>query len=177
MRRFDWRAALDRLRRLWRRSLRVRTVAITVALSAIAVTIIGAYISTSVRTNLFESRKDQVVAEAGRAATSAQEIFTTAGEASEAQDLESVIVDARRRDQRDRSRRRRSSRSCGRPDQEGQAPFIDRASDAWDPAMASDSLRAAVLEQRRRHRVVAVALDRRSVGDRQRSRRSSRARC
>jgi len=82
VRRVDWRAGLDRLRRLWSRSLRLRTVAITVALSAIAVTVIGAYISTSVRTNLFESRKDQVVIEAGRAATSAQEVFTAAGEAS-----------------------------------------------------------------------------------------------
>jgi len=96
VRRFDWRAWLVRLRRLWSRSLRIRIVAITVALSAIAVTIIGAYIATSVRTNLFESRKDQIVIEAGRAATSAQEVFTSAGEASEAQDLESVFDAAAR---------------------------------------------------------------------------------
>jgi two-component system sensor histidine kinase MtrB len=145
VRRYDWRAALDRLRRLWRGSLRLRTVAITVILSALAVTIIGAYISTSVRSNLFESRKDQVVAEAGRAATSAQSVFTTAGEAPEAQDLESVIVDA--------VGAIRGAVSTAplvailrAPGQEGQAPFIDRASDTWDPSMAADSLRSAVLE-------------------------------
>jgi two-component system sensor histidine kinase MtrB len=88
--RVDWRDYLDRLRRLWRGSLRLRVVAITLVLSAIAVTAIGAYISTSVRGNLFESRKDQVVREAGRAATQAQLVFTQAGEAGEAQDLDAV---------------------------------------------------------------------------------------
>ncbi len=144
MRRFDWRAALDRLGRLWRGSLRLRTVAITVLLSALAVTIIGAYISTSVRSNLFDSRKDQVVAEAGRAATSAQSVFTTAGEASEAQDLESVVVDAVGAINRSVSTSPLVA-ILRAPGQEGHAPFIDRASDPWDPVMASESLRAAVL--------------------------------
>ncbi len=144
MRRYDWRAALDRLRRLWRGSLRLRTVAITVLLSALAVTVIGAYISTSVRSNLFESRKDQVVAEAGRAAISAQSVFTTAGEASEAQDLESVLDAA--------AEAIRTSVSTAplvailrAPGQEGQAPFLDKASDTFEQDMASPQLREAVL--------------------------------
>ena len=37
----DWRAWLDKLGRLWRSSLQVRTVAITVLLSAVAVFVIG----------------------------------------------------------------------------------------------------------------------------------------
>jgi len=144
VRRFNWRAGLDRLRRLWSGSLRIRIVAITVALSAIAVTIIGAYISTSVRTNLFDSRKDQVVAEAGRAASSAQEVFTTAGEASEAQDLESVF-DAAAGAINDAVSTEPLVAILRAPEQEGQAPFIDAASTAWDQAMASASLRSAVL--------------------------------
>ena len=65
--RFDARAWVDRFVRFWRGSLQLRTIIITVVLSGIAVTIIGVYISTSVRTNLFESRQDQIVAESSRA--------------------------------------------------------------------------------------------------------------
>ena len=144
MRRVDWRGALARLRRLWRGSLRLRIVAITVLLSALAVTIIGAYISTSVRTNLFESRKDQIVAEAGRAATSAQAVFTAAGEATEAQDLESVSLAA--------AEEVRQSVSTAplvailrAPGQQGAPPFLDQASDAFDQSMASIELRTDVL--------------------------------
>jgi two-component system sensor histidine kinase MtrB len=145
MRRVDWRGALIRLRRLWSGSLRLRIVAITVLLSALAITIIGAYISTSVRTNLFESRKDQIVAEAGRAATSAQAVFTTAGEASEAQDLESVSLAAA-----EEIRQSVSSvplvAILRAPGQEGQPPFLDQASDAFDQTMASSELRTDVLD-------------------------------
>src|SRR3954465_14118535 len=88
--RFDWRAFLRRLARLWGGSLQLRTVLITVALSVIAVSAIGAYISTSVQSNLFDQRRDQVVAEAGRATERAQAVFTQASEAAEAQDVDTV---------------------------------------------------------------------------------------
>ena len=68
--RFDARAWMDRFIRFWRGSLQLRTIIITVVLSGIAVTIIGVYISTSVRTNLFDSRTDQIVAESSRATLS-----------------------------------------------------------------------------------------------------------
>lgn len=90
MLRFDWRDWLSRLLRLWSRSLRVRTVAITVVLSAIAVTVIGAYISTSVSSNLFDQRLKQVTTEASRATTSAQAVFSQAQELSQDTDLETV---------------------------------------------------------------------------------------
>jgi two-component system sensor histidine kinase MtrB len=86
----NWREGLRRLTRLWRGSLRVRTVAITVLLSAVAITVIGAYISTSVSSNLFDQRLNQITAEAGRATTSAQTVFTQADELSASDDLESV---------------------------------------------------------------------------------------
>lgn len=85
--RFDWRAWLERLDELWRGSLQLRTIVLTVVLSGIAVSVIGAYISESVRTNLFESRLEQLVAEAGRAAQRAQTEFTQASESGEAGDL------------------------------------------------------------------------------------------
>lgn len=144
MLRYDWRAAWERVRRLWRESLRLRTVAITILLSAVAVTLIGGYISTSVRTNLFESRKDQVVAETGRAVTNAQRVFDEAGESGEAQDLEGALGEA--------TEAIRQSVSTGplvailrSPDEPGPAPVEDRAEGDFDQAMASPELREAVL--------------------------------
>jgi two-component system sensor histidine kinase MtrB len=142
VRRFDWRAALDRLRRLWRGSLRLRTVAITLALSVIAVTIIGAYISSSVRNNLFDSRRDQVVQETGRAADNAQRVFDQVGDSGEAQDLESALDDAA-----DAIRQSVSTAPLvailRAPGQGGQAPVENRAN--FDPALASADMRDAVL--------------------------------
>lgn len=145
MLRFDWRAAWERVRRLFRGSLRLRTVAITVVLSAVAISLIGWYVSSSVRTNLFESRKDQVVAEAGRAATAAQSIFDDAGAAGEAQDLEAALTDA--------NIAIRQSVSTAplvavlrSPDEPGQAPAEDRADGDFDLAWPTDELRAAVLD-------------------------------
>ncbi|MEP6842468.1 MAG: HAMP domain-containing protein, partial [Pseudolysinimonas sp.] len=91
--RVDWRNWRDwprRLARVWGGSLRIRTVAITVLLSAIAITVIGAYISTSVSSNLFEQRLSQITTEASKATTGAQQVFTQAAELSETADLESV---------------------------------------------------------------------------------------
>jgi two-component system sensor histidine kinase MtrB len=145
MRRVDWRGALDRLRRLWRGSLRLRTVALTLALSVLAVTIIGAYISSSVRTNLFESRKDQVVTETARAADNAQRIFDDVGESGEAQDLESALDDATDAIRQSVSTAPLVAILRG-PGQGGPAPVENRASDDFVTVMAGDELRAAVLD-------------------------------
>jgi two-component system sensor histidine kinase MtrB len=80
MRDFDWRGWLSRLARLWRSSLQLRTVAITVILSAFAVMIIGAYMSVTVANNLFDSRRHQLLAAAADAASNAQSIFTATSE-------------------------------------------------------------------------------------------------
>jgi two-component system, OmpR family, sensor histidine kinase MtrB len=145
MRRFDWRAALDRLRRLWRGSLRLRTVAITLALSVIAVTVIGAYISSSVRSNLFDGRRDQIVLEAGRAADNAQRIFDDVGVSGEAQDLEGALDAA--------AIAIRASVSTGplvailrAPDQGGVPAVEDRADvPEFDLSMVSPELQTEVL--------------------------------
>jgi len=69
---------LRRVARFWRTSLQFRTVAITVILSGLAVTIIGSFISLSVGNNLFDSRRDQVQRESARATALAQGIFDSA---------------------------------------------------------------------------------------------------
>ena len=144
--RVDWREWPGRLARLWRGSLQLRTVAITVVLSAIAVTLIGAYISTSVRSNLFDSRRDRIVAEAGRATLNAQDVFTQAAELGEAQDLDVVQTNAT-----DAIRLATSSSPLIAvlrvPGQQGVALMDDQSSRGFDPAtMVSDSLRQAVVD-------------------------------
>ncbi len=74
----DWRAWLQRGLNLWRSSLQLRTVAITVALTTVAVTIISGYMSISIATNLYEDRKEQVLAEARQATANAQQLFDNA---------------------------------------------------------------------------------------------------
>jgi two-component system sensor histidine kinase MtrB len=84
MRYFDWRGWLRRGLRLWRTSLLTRTIATTLLLSTVAVTIIGAYIAISVGNNLFDSRRDQLLAQAGRATSTVQNAFNnlTTGQGS-----------------------------------------------------------------------------------------------
>lgn len=86
----DWRDWLARARRLWRTSLQLRTVAITVALSTIAVTIISGYMSLSIATNLYEARRQQVLAEARQATASAQQLFDSSVTPTGTIDLETA---------------------------------------------------------------------------------------
>lgn len=73
-----WRDWPSRLLRVWRGSLQFRTVATTVTLSGIAVLVIGAYISISIGSQLFQSKSVQVQDEARTAHNLAQDIFDAA---------------------------------------------------------------------------------------------------
>jgi two-component system sensor histidine kinase MtrB len=94
MRDFNWRAWLHRTARLWRSSLQLRTVAITVVLSAFAVTLIGSYMSVSVGTNLFESRRDQLLVASANATVAAQRVFDNSAEQITAVDPEVTLNEA-----------------------------------------------------------------------------------
>ena len=61
--------------RFWRSSLLTRTVTITVALSGLAVTVIGGYMSLTIAESLFSNRETQILSETARAATTAQSLF------------------------------------------------------------------------------------------------------
>jgi two-component system, OmpR family, sensor histidine kinase MtrB len=93
MRYFDWRGWLRTFTRLWRSSLQLRTVAITVLLSTLTVTLIGVYMSISVGSNLFDSRLNQILATSARATIAAQDRLDAAEE-SDAVDLESTMLRA-----------------------------------------------------------------------------------
>lgn len=142
--RFDWRVYVARAVRLWRGSLQLRTIAFTVALSTLAVTIVGAYIVTSVRGNLFDQYRTQVVAEAGRAILAAQQEFTDADEAGVVDDLEVVKFDAF-----DAMQAIISSDPMvamyRAPDQAGPPPVLDEASSDFSAELVSTSLRDAII--------------------------------
>jgi two-component system sensor histidine kinase MtrB len=87
---YTWRSLVQRVRHLWRSSLQLRTVAITVFLSTIAVTLISGYMSLSIATNLYEARKSQAIAEARQATVSAQSLFDSSVAADGTIDVEAV---------------------------------------------------------------------------------------
>ncbi|WP_437582364.1 MtrAB system histidine kinase MtrB [Paramicrobacterium sp. CJ85] len=67
-----------RIHSLWRRSLRFRTVSITVGLTLVAVLASGVYMSISVRNDLFSSRLSQVLDDSSRTMSSVQRLFESA---------------------------------------------------------------------------------------------------
>jgi two-component system sensor histidine kinase MtrB len=96
MREFDWRAWVDRAARTWRSSLQLRTVALTVLLSSIAVFVIGGYMSYSVGSNLFDARRDELIATSESATIAGQRVFDNAAELLGPEDLEGTVEDAAR---------------------------------------------------------------------------------
>jgi two-component system, OmpR family, sensor histidine kinase MtrB len=76
--------------RLWRASLLLRTVALTVLLSGVGVTIIGGYMSLTIAGSLFDSKRDQVVQETLRTLTAVQTIFDNAVTAQGTIDVETA---------------------------------------------------------------------------------------
>ncbi len=92
-----WRAFLVALGapfRFWRTSLLTRTVAITVALSGLAVTVIGGYMSLTIADSLFSSRENQILSETARAASTAQSLFENSVTASGSIDVETANTTA-----------------------------------------------------------------------------------
>jgi two-component system sensor histidine kinase MtrB len=64
--------------RTWRRSLRLRTVAITLLLSSVALLVVGTVVSFTIARGLFDDRVQQVESQSLRAKDSAQEIINNA---------------------------------------------------------------------------------------------------
>jgi two-component system sensor histidine kinase MtrB len=92
----SWSSTVRRLGRLWRTSLQLRTVAITVFFTTIGVTLISGYMSISIATNLYEARKQQVLAEARQATVSAQALFDSSVTQTGTIDVEAANLAAQR---------------------------------------------------------------------------------
>ena len=146
MRDFDWRGWVNRLAKLWRSSLQLRTVAITVALSGFTVLLIGSYMSVSVGTNLFDSRREQLLAASESATLAAQTVFDGSAEQLATVDPEVVMGEAAEAVARSSSSQGGTAFAILRtPGQEGSRVPLDVASALLDPTtVITDALRADV---------------------------------
>ncbi|MEZ3160013.1 MtrAB system histidine kinase MtrB [Microbacterium sp. BWT-B31] len=77
---------------MWRRSLRFRTVVITLALTALAILVACVWMSLAIQNELFESRKQQVLADARRAAVEAQATLDSAEVQGDEVQLQSLLL-------------------------------------------------------------------------------------
>lgn len=73
-----WRAWPGNIAALWRRSLRFRTILVTIALTALAVVVACLWMALAIQNDLFTSRKDQVLADAEQARAAAQRTLDAA---------------------------------------------------------------------------------------------------
>lgn len=74
----DWRTWPGNIAALWRRSLRFRTITVTVALSAFAIMVACAWMALAIHNDLFESRLSQVERDAQQATEAAQATLDSA---------------------------------------------------------------------------------------------------
>ncbi|MGL4339197.1 MAG: MtrAB system histidine kinase MtrB [Rhodoglobus sp.] len=91
MRHIDW---LERFLRLWRSSLQIRTITITLVLSGLAVTVIGGYMALSVGNNLFEAKREQLSMTTANAVLVGQRFFDDETEKRGAEDIDATTTDA-----------------------------------------------------------------------------------
>ncbi|MEC5153229.1 two-component system sensor histidine kinase MtrB [Cryobacterium sp. CAN_C3] len=83
-----------RVRAYWRSSLQFRTVTISVALSGLAILVVGVYMSVSIGNDLFQSRLSQVLLESDRAASAAQSLFDSS-DATDRVQVQNLLSSAR----------------------------------------------------------------------------------
>uniref|UniRef100_UPI0013E2A235 MtrAB system histidine kinase MtrB n=1 Tax=Microbacterium sp. CPCC 204701 TaxID=2493084 RepID=UPI0013E2A235 len=89
-----WRAWPGNIATLWRRSLRFRTILVTLGLTAFAVLVACVWMALAIQNDLFASRKDQVLDDASQARAAAQAILDAAVQ-SDGQ-LQNVMISAMR---------------------------------------------------------------------------------
>ncbi|WP_421741925.1 MtrAB system histidine kinase MtrB [Cellulomonas sp.] len=84
--------------RVWRSSLQVRVITSTLAIGLVALTLVGAYVSSRMADGLFQARLDQVLQESARSAQQAQATldFSTATARTDVQRLLGDVSQAQR---------------------------------------------------------------------------------
>ncbi|WIM16779.1 MtrAB system histidine kinase MtrB [Microbacterium sp. zg-B96] len=88
----DWRRWPDEVRYAWRRSLRFRTVLLTLGLTAFAVLAAFVFMALAIQNDLFQSRLEQVLADAARTAQTAQATLDSAEVEGDAVAVENLMV-------------------------------------------------------------------------------------
>jgi two-component system sensor histidine kinase MtrB len=87
----DWRSLPTRVTGLWRRSLRFRTVLITVGFTALAILVACVGMALAIQNDLFQSRLEQVLGSAQRATESAQRTLDSAVETDNAVAVQNLL--------------------------------------------------------------------------------------
>ena len=82
------------VRASWRSSLQFRTVTVSVALSGLAILVVGVYMSVSIGNDLFQSRLSQVLFESDRATRAAQSLFDSS-DATDRVQVQNLLSSAR----------------------------------------------------------------------------------
>ncbi|KAA9085113.1 MtrAB system histidine kinase MtrB [Microbacterium radiodurans] len=95
-----WRSWSRRLARTWRRSLRFRTLAVTLGATALTITVALVWMSLAIQNDLFESRTAQIMAEAQRATASAQSTLDAAEVAGDVVAIDNLMESVRNSVQR-----------------------------------------------------------------------------
>ncbi len=160
MRWMGWRALVERLAGLWRHSLQLRTVAITVVLSGLAVTVIGAYMSVSMGTNLFDARRDQLLATSETAVVAGQSVIDGAAEQLESEDIEVTMTAAAGAIERSAASGGEIAFAILRTPGDSGGPALPVVSAGFDQALLTDELRADIAaSEDRRLRYQSVSLE------------------
>ncbi|WP_159501073.1 MtrAB system histidine kinase MtrB [Microbacterium sp. 18062] len=89
-----WRTWPETLAGLWSRSLRFRTLVLTIALSTLAILVACVWMALAIQNDLFQSRRDQVLGDARRATISAQDRLDAAVQSDSVQ-VRNVMVSVR----------------------------------------------------------------------------------
>ncbi|MFZ8757997.1 MtrAB system histidine kinase MtrB [Microbacterium sp. HMH0099] len=140
-RRPDWRAWAERLRTLWRRSLRFRTIVVTVALTALTILVTCVAMALVIQNELFSARKDQVLLEAQRATVSAQATLDAAVDSTDPAAAQTLMNGIATRLSQQSSSDLIALYRIGPPSSLAPQPFI---SSAFDASILTDALRAQV---------------------------------
>lgn len=139
----DWRSWPANVSALWRRSLRFRTLTITLLLTASAVFVTCGTMALVIANDLFESRKDQALADARRAVAAAQSTL----DAAEVSDDRAAFVALWRVVQRDLRGTSSSDRIAvfqGDIEPGGYAPPTFGSIELLDDGLVSPTLRTRV---------------------------------
>ncbi|GAA4348790.1 MtrAB system histidine kinase MtrB [Microbacterium rhizosphaerae] len=91
----DWRAWPESLTSLWRRSLRFRTVLVTLALTALAILIACVWMALAIQNDLFQSRLQQVESDSRRATEVAQATLDSAAAQGDAVQIQNLMDSVR----------------------------------------------------------------------------------
>lgn len=86
----DWRGWPATFATLWRRSLRFRTITITLLLTSFAIFVTSVIMALVIQNNLFESRREQVLYDALSAVNQAQETLDSADVSDESSSLRAL---------------------------------------------------------------------------------------